>query len=197
MVHGQLDSAGPEVSSGPFVSQRGVGMHSFPCTAQGSANLTVPYAHPSKEPLLETNSSRMCGRLVRPPGVNALGVGDWPAWFRISFSTGAARPSCPCRGGIYGGMTSTRSGLADFPRVGRRTRLVWLRQRSPCLNPTCRVAEGRRVRQSTSISIPSHPRVPAVQVRGQAVGPTRFLPSALGWFRSRSSSDRRSVSPRI
>ncbi len=88
---------------------------------------------------METNPTRMCELLVGLPDVNVVGVGDWPYWLRISISTRASRPSCPsCGGGVWRhGIDEVE--LADLPCFGRRTRLVWLKQRWRCPNPTCRV----------------------------------------------------------
>jgi transposase len=81
----------------------------------------------------------MCELLVGLPDVNVKGVGDWPAWLRISISTRAARPSCPSCGGAVWRHGVDEVELADLPCFGRRTRLVWLKQRWRCPNSICRI----------------------------------------------------------
>ena len=88
---------------------------------------------------METNPTRMCELLVGLPDVDVNGVGDWPHWLRISISTRNPRPSCPgCAGRVWRhGLDEVE--LADLPCFGRRTRLVWLKQRWRCPNATCRI----------------------------------------------------------
>ena len=79
----------------------------------------------------------MCALLVGLPDVVVVGVGDWPAWLRITISIDADRPVCAC------GTTAHRHGvrevvLVDLPCFGRPTRLVWRKQRWRC--PACRRA---------------------------------------------------------
>ena len=88
---------------------------------------------------METNPTRMCELLVGLPDVNVNGVGDWPHWLRISISTRPCRPACPGCAGVVWRHGIDEVELADLPCFGRRTRLVWLKQRWRCPNPACRI----------------------------------------------------------
>jgi transposase len=88
---------------------------------------------------LETNPTRMCELLVGLPDVNVVGVGDWPLFLRIAVSTRALRLSCPGCAGVAWRHGIDEVELADLPCFGRRTRLVWMKQRWRCPNPTCAV----------------------------------------------------------
>ncbi|MEP1123960.1 MAG: ISL3 family transposase [Ilumatobacter sp.] len=81
----------------------------------------------------------MCELLVGLPDVNVDGVGDWPGWLRIAITSRASRPLCPgCAGRVWGhGRVEVE--LVDLPCFGRRTRLVWSKQRRRCPNPNCGV----------------------------------------------------------
>jgi len=73
----------------------------------------------------------MCALLVGLPDVTIIGVGDWPAWLRITVRVAGERPVCSCGGAVY------RHGvrevvLVDLPVFGRPTRLVWRKQRWRC-----------------------------------------------------------------
>ena len=88
---------------------------------------------------METNPTRMCELLVGLPDVDVNGVGDWPCWLRISISTRAARPSCSGCAGVVWRHGIDEVELTDLPCFGRRTRLVWSKQRWRCPNQACRV----------------------------------------------------------
>jgi len=73
----------------------------------------------------------MCALLVGLPDVVVLGVGDWPLWLRVTVTMDGERPVCSCGGAVH------RHGvrevvLVDLPVFGRRTRLVWRKQRWRC-----------------------------------------------------------------
>jgi transposase len=79
----------------------------------------------------------MCELLVGLPDVNVIGVGHWPHWLRVMITTRAERPVCPgCGGGVWSHGTDDIE-LADLPCFGRRTVLVWRKQRWRCPNPRC------------------------------------------------------------
>ena len=88
---------------------------------------------------METNPTRMCELLVGLPDVNVDGVGDWPGLLRIAITSRASRPLCPRCGGSVWGHGRVEVELVDLPCFGRRTRLVWSKQRRRCPNPNCRV----------------------------------------------------------
>jgi transposase len=81
----------------------------------------------------------MCELLVGLPDVNIDGVGDWPLYLRIAITTRAPRPSCPGCGGAVHVHDRDEVELADLPCFGRRTRLVWTKQRWRCPNASCTV----------------------------------------------------------
>ena len=81
----------------------------------------------------------MCELLVGLSDVNVIGVGDWPLYLRIVIATRGERPVCSgCGGGVHRHDVDEVE-LADLPCFGRRTRLVWHKQRWRCPNPACRV----------------------------------------------------------
>jgi transposase len=88
---------------------------------------------------LETDPARMCELLVGLPDVNVNGVGNWPGWLRIAFTTRAARPGCSrCGAGAH------RHGrvdvvLVDLAVFGRSARFVWLKQRWKCPDSDCTI----------------------------------------------------------
>ena len=87
----------------------------------------------------------MCELLVGLPDVTVVGVGDWPGWLRIVITT---RAPAAVVSGLWRRWRA-RHGvdeveLVDLPCFGRRTRLVWRKQRWRCPNPTCRVVTDRR-----------------------------------------------------
>lgn len=88
---------------------------------------------------METDPTRMCELLVGLPDVNVKGVGDWPLWLLVVISTRALRPSCPSCAGTVWRHGVDEVELADLPCFGRRTRLVWVKQRWRCPNALCRV----------------------------------------------------------
>lgn len=71
----------------------------------------------------------MCELLVGLPDVNVIGVGDWPLFLRIVITTRAERPSCAGCGGVVHRRDVDDVEHADLPCFGRRTRLVWRKQR--------------------------------------------------------------------
>lgn len=99
----------------------------------------MSYVVESEEPLLETDPTRMCELLVFLPDVNFNGVGNWPLWLLVVISTRALRPSCPSCAGTVRRHGIDEVELADLPCFGRRTRLVWVKQRWRCPNALCRV----------------------------------------------------------
>jgi transposase len=88
---------------------------------------------------LETNPTRMCELLVGLPDVNIEGVGDWPGWLRIVITTRGARPCCQMCNGPVQRHDVDEVELTDLPCFGRRTRLVWLKQRWRCPKADCEV----------------------------------------------------------
>lgn len=88
---------------------------------------------------METDATRMCELLVGLPDVNVVGVGDWPEFLRIAITTRAERPSCPgCDGQVWL-HDRVEVELVDLPCFGRRTRLIWSKQRWRCPNAVCGV----------------------------------------------------------
>jgi transposase len=86
---------------------------------------------------LITDPTRMCELLVGLPDVNVIGVGDWPHYLRIAITTRAERPLCPSCEGVVHRHDVDEVELADLPCFGRRTRLVWHKQRWRCPNQQC------------------------------------------------------------
>jgi transposase len=88
---------------------------------------------------LETNPTRMCELLVGLPDVNIDGVGDWPGWLRIVITKRGARPCCHVCNGPVHRHDVDEVELTDLPCFGRRTRLVWAKQRWRCPKAECEV----------------------------------------------------------
>ena len=81
----------------------------------------------------------MCELLVGLPDVNVVGVGDWPHFLRVAITTRAERPACAgCDGAVWLHDRLVVE-LVDLPCFGRRTRLVWSKQRWRCPNVACGV----------------------------------------------------------
>jgi transposase len=81
----------------------------------------------------------MCELVVGLPDINVIGVGEWPLYLRIAVMTRGERPVCGrCGGGVHRhGIDEVE--LCDLPCFGRRTRLVWRKQRWRCPNLKCEV----------------------------------------------------------
>jgi hypothetical protein len=81
----------------------------------------------------------MCELLVGLPDVDVNGVGDWPRRLRIAISTRSGRPACPECGGRVWSHDRIEVELVDLPCFGRKTRLVWSKQRWRGPNAECSV----------------------------------------------------------
>lgn len=88
---------------------------------------------------MATDPTRMCELGVGLPDVNVIGVGEWPLYHRIVITTRGERPVCGgCGGGVHRhGIDEVE--LCDLACCGRRTRLVWRKQRWRCTKPKCQM----------------------------------------------------------
>lgn len=87
---------------------------------------------------METDATRVCELLVGIPDVNVLGVVDhtgMPILFHVE--TRGPRPCCPSCDGEVRVKDRPAVELVDLPCFGRTTRLVWLKHRWTCPNPSC------------------------------------------------------------
>jgi transposase len=86
-----------------------------------------------REPLLETDPTRMCALLVGlPASVRVAGVAEWLRWVEVTVDSRMERPRCGCGGVVHRhGVRSVR--LVDLPVFGRPARLLWRKQRWRCV----------------------------------------------------------------
>lgn len=121
---------------------------------------------------METDPTRMCEVLVGLPDINVSGVGEWPLYLRIADMARHVRPVCHgCGRGVQRhGIDEVE--LVDLPCFGRRTRLVWRKQRWRCPKPKSEVVTFTEPDSRIAAS------AAAIRESGWAVG---NIPSRVPW----------------